>query len=84
MKNVWYRWTQALLILHWKHSLSILHIDIFYHWLECIYTIVVYNVEWLWLVESNEIFMIYQGCGIAMPDSSHSYIEHVGQVDFPG
>ena len=29
-----------------------------------------------WLVE--------QGCGIAMPDSSDSYIEPAGQVDFPG
>ena len=25
-----------------------------------------------------------QGCGIAMPDSSDSYIEPAEQVDFPG
>jgi hypothetical protein len=26
----------------------------------------------------------FQGCGIAMPDTSDSYIEPAGQVDFPG
>ena len=37
-------------------------------------------------VNSSELFMITtlnQGCGIAMPDSSDSYIEPAGQVDFP-
>ena len=28
--------------------------------------------------------IVLQGCGIAMPDSSDSYIAPAGQVDFPG
>jgi hypothetical protein len=30
------------------------------------------------------LFVYWQGCGIAMPDSSDFYIEPAGQVDFPG
>ena len=34
------------------------------------------------VLEVSEV--LYQGCGIAMPDSPDSYIEPAGQVDFPG
>jgi hypothetical protein len=30
------------------------------------------------------IVYFYKCCGIVMPDSSDSYIDPVGQVDFPG
>ena len=44
----------------------------------------VFQLYWWRKQEHQEkTYHVMQGCGIAMPDSSDSYIEPAGQVDFP-
>jgi hypothetical protein len=49
----------------------------------CKLSLIARDMEKIQVME-HLVIKTWQGCRIAMPDLSDSYIEPVGQVDFPG